>query len=246
MKKLSKGFTLVELLVVIGILGILMGALFPAITSAMLSANLSACSMRGRNLYVGIVGANTEREAAGLDNVWPHTQPKVEDSEDIAGIAITTAAKYFEELFDIKNYGKKEWNPYVSGVDIGVLSGAGVTPFAGSTTLNGDNVAWIVAANVTSEMDDVIPVLITRNVDYGKLATDTYDGKSSTEVGVGKANGGESDTPFSNKAFVLIRKSGAAQSIKARYSRMNVIYNKQGFDISAADPKLEYLKTGAK
>jgi len=244
MNKKSNGFTLVELLVVIGILGILMGALFPAISAAMLSANLSACSMRGRNLYVGITTSNTEREAAGLSSVWPKSSKnKSDDTEDIAGKGpFGTSTEYFKELFDLENFGSDTWSPYVSGVDVGVLSGSGVPGFTGKN-IQPQNVTWLICSGLTDEMEDVLPVLATRNVAYQQLKTDSYDGTSTTEVPVGKAGGGESDTPFSNKAWVLVRKGGAAQSIKLKYSKLNVIYNRQSFTIPT-DAEFSYIPVG--
>lgn len=245
MKKLNKGFTLVELLVVIGILGILMGALFPAISAAMLSAQTSACSMRGRNLFVGITQANTEREAAGLTSVWPKTSnSQSDDTDDIAGNTFGTSLEYFKKLFDIDNYGKEGWSPYVTGVDLNVLSGSGVPPMQGGN-LEAKNVMWIVAQGITDEMEDVIPALVTRNCQSEKLhTTGDFDGKGKDEIGVGKANGGESDTPFSNKAWICIRKGGGTSVIKTKYSKQYLVYNQQSFTI-ASDAQFQYLKTGA-
>ena len=247
MKKKANGFTLVELLVVIAILGILMASLFPAISSAILKAQTTAMASNGRNLFLGITGANTEREQAGLPNVWPlEYKPEGVDETDIAGQGpYSSSVAYFNDLFCLSGkggaaaYGTKDWRPWID-VDISKLSGSGVAGFSGGQ-LKADNVAWVIMCNVQAGIDEIIPVLVSRNVNYKNLKTDSYDGTGNDEVKCGKDAGGDADTPFGSKAWVLVRMNGSTEVINSRYSRLKVIYKNMGFNLESLDHKLKYL-----
>ena len=239
MKKHSAGFTLVELLVVIGILGILMSSLFPAITSAMLSAQTSAMQSNGRNINTAILQANVDRESHGRETVWPKNKSATTNtgSDDIADKTYTDADTYFEDLFDMEHYGQANHSPFIDS-DIKYLSGAGVPTYKGNRTLKGC-IAWKIITDLTSDMSAMLPVLVTRNLNTDKFYRSGQQNDSNTDTK-------QLDTdpnfplPFGNKATVIVRKDGGALTFKGRYQSISDIYERQTITF-ADNAEIDYI-----
>lgn len=197
---------------------------------------LADTGMCGRNLYIGIVQATVEREAAGIVSAWPRTvAAKGVDKDDIAGRAFNSAADYFAALYDVKNYGTADWAPYVE-VDSAMLGDGAV---AGNAVV-ADALDWSIAANVTDRMSDNIPVLVSANFNPALLLR-KWDriADAGKILPVGPASGA-AKSMFDDKAVVMVFKSGAAKTIKAEDLTYKAIYGVP-FDDTGCNPPLVYL-----
>ena len=234
-----QGFSVVELAVVNGVLLVLAAAFAPAITNAQREAALNTVAAHGKDIFVAIVGANVEREPLGLKNVWPKTQAEAEVERwerrrfdgDISTMTFQNSTKYFYELFDGANIGNpRQWAPYVINdlADYSKLAGAGVPAKVGAGELQPENNIWCIAGNIRDEMEDVIPVLVTRNVDCASLYKD-YDGKAETPLRWSQ----KYNTPFANENFIMVRKGGAIFKGTAQSAFAHTVYAKQSFKTTA-------------
>ena len=165
------------------------------VSDALKSSAAMKLTNEGRNLFIGIMQANVDRESAGLQNVWPRSSEDdgfIDDKDDIAGIQHKSATEYFNVLFDIKGD-----NPYVNDLEK-------------SVAFIDDRSKWCVAQGVSDEMPDSVPVLISANFDCSALPR-TWSGNESDgnkKIPISSMKG------IGDSGIVVIYKGGKAEFLR--------------------------------
>lgn len=203
LKMKIKGFTLVEMLVVIAIIAILAAALFPAISNAMDAARATAMKNKGRGIWAAILSANMEREPLNLGPLWP-AELKGETGD---------SSKYFTYLLsDGENTtavsGTSD-DRLVSDLTPESLIAQGIQPHTGSGSVADKNIAWRVA-EISDTTPGEIPFLFSKNVEDNELqsaANETDNARISLTEG----------KPFGKKRAVWVSKGGGIFDARSKY-----------------------------
>lgn len=208
--KNSKGFTLVEMLVVIAIISVLAAALFPAISNALSSASATALKQKGRGIWVAITSANMEREPLNLGTVWP------EDAEG-DGSASDSVGYFNYLLSDGTNKGQPTSDAdlrVVADLTPDTLIANGVTAGTTDSALTAKNIAWGVVVVGDSDPSE-IPFLISKNCQ--NPGTLQQQASATTEI----IPLDESVKPFNASRAVWVSRGGGTFDARRKYFTMS-------------------------
>jgi prepilin-type N-terminal cleavage/methylation domain-containing protein len=174
----KKGFTLIEMLVVIMIIAILAAALFPAISAAIAQAKSTAMKNKGRGIWTAVLSANAEREPLAMPSVWPGS----------SGIALLpTSTAYFQFLLGWPVSGNAVTQPssqptaICEDLKVATLAGAGINPSSDPMSFAAANNAWCCAIdNGSTNPASEDAFIFSRNIDFG--SSGAAGGPSSTPI----------------------------------------------------------------
>ena len=205
MKKSTKlsAFTLIELLIVIAVIGILAGMLFPAIKAVMDSAQGTRVANNGKQIVTAITQANIDREASSKGTIWPGKENVKWGS---------TANDYFARL--LGEGGRVE----ISGISVAMFAGGGVPAAADAAKLKEGGCIWSILGGIES-CDDNTPFMWTRNMDDVAEAdfNTSQEGDAGEVSWAEKLNStGNNAKPFNKQQVVLARKGASFAVIKAK------------------------------
>ena len=210
---------------------------------AWLKAATKTMSMCARSLFDAIERANIERTTAGRGAVWPkppasfkgRATSKIKEWKDkitgrlgngneeiahnrggdIAELKFKTAGEYFDRLFDVRSMGTAKHSPYVTGIDIDVVSTS--SPKGGS--LPSEAVRWSILADVSDEMSSNMPIFVSANFPCEKLRS-FWDGKENADEIIPLAQTGDTG----NEAFIVVFKDGSVKAFSSDCATLSNIY----------------------
>jgi prepilin-type N-terminal cleavage/methylation domain-containing protein len=190
----SKGFTLVELLVVIGIIAILAALLFPALQGALTRAKMVRTMNNGKQIYTALLSKELDYQASGSGTVYP----KFNATMNAALMQFPTSTEYWKFGFT---------NNWFEGFDYTFFSAPGLdVPNATNTTLFASNHnAWCITAAVTDGDSSALPFVFTRNLLNSAPAAPLL----STVTGLDPTA-----PPYQDKGVVVVTKGGSGKVMK--------------------------------
>jgi len=215
-KTQTKGFTLIEMLVVIAIIALLAAILVPAVTNALESANRARLIANGTSVYKSVFAqiADVQAELYGGSSV---PLPETDTNSDMN---FSNSNNYFLYLVadDILSVN---WS-FFAASNVPSAPGKFEEGNANSYTVFGQrNNAWIVSEDLTVD-DSGTPFMITRNLGGDSNANNTTNlTQNGTFIQLDPNLGGNlrdnvGGPPYDDRALVVIRIGGSGEAMRDR------------------------------
>jgi len=188
-----KGFTLIEMLVVIAIIALLASILVPAVTGALGQANKTKVMSNGTSIYKSIFATITDvgAQRSGIQYFAES------DSDDYSN-----STDYF--IWLMEDYDNEGVN--VLPQDFQMFTAQGLDTVNEISEFDGDSNAWSVVTDLTPDSESSVPFLITRNLNETELQTWSNNTDRPQNVGTGTY-----EDPYGEESVIVIRIGGAGE-----------------------------------